>query len=568
VVAQVAVCGTLMLGMGALVLDIGSAYTTQTELQVAADAAALAAAAQLAGSPDTDPLALALATANEYAQLNTPNGFEVAVYPQDVEFGRAVYDPLTEKFRFQPGGTNFDALRVTLRHTADEGLVVVPFLFAPIFGQESKQLEAQAAAVFIPRDISVVIDLSNSMCYDSELRYWNRGDGGFSNLRDVWCALNGPEPQRPYLPGSDVDETEYAGDTGPTFGYLTNWGNQLFPTSYNPSTDPGLWYIRKGYATSVPAITSLLTATGYKSAERSALLSGSSDSNSAHWRNRCGVLLGLTQWRSGKAGAAFPGGGDGDNLVEDPEVTWIPVPSFSVSWHWRNYVDWVQSHYLSQFKYRYGLKTFTDFLMEDRPQYNQTNNLWATPEQPLRAIKDAVQSMTDVIEALESLDHMSLEIFAQTSRHEVDLTDNLALIPGTLYGRQSGHYDRSTNMGGGLSRAYSELTSERARQSAAKVIVLMSDGVPNVDEYGNGVGDGAPAAVNWALKMARQAADANMRIYTVSVGYNVDRSLMQQIAVIGRGQEFYAAGNPEEYTEELEMIFRTLGGKRPVALIE
>ena len=33
-------------------------------------------------------------------------------------------------------------------------------------------------------------------------------------------------------------------------------------------------------------------------------------------------------------------------------------------------------------------------------------------------------------------------------------------------------------------------------------------------------------------------------------------------------QEFYAAGTPEEYTEQLEDIFRTLGGKRPVALIE
>ena len=38
--------------------------------------------------------------------------------------------------------------------------------------------------------------------------------------------------------------------------------------------------------------------------------------------------------------------------------------------------------------------------------------------------------------------------------------------------------------------------------------------------------------------------------------------------LIGRGQEFYAVGSPEEYTEQLQDIFRAIGGKRPVALIE
>ncbi len=93
----------------------------------------------------------------------------------------------------------------------------------------------------------------------------------------------------------------------------------------------------------------------------------------------------------------------------------------------------------------------------------------------------------------------------------------------------------------------------------------MSDGVPNYDEYGQYNESGARA---YALRMAQQAADEGMMIYTVSVGYQSDRPLMQEIATIGRGQEFYAAGNPEEYTQELEMIFRSLGGKRPVALIE
>jgi hypothetical protein len=43
---------------------------------------------------------------------------------------------------------------------------------------------------------------------------------------------------------------------------------------------------------------------------------------------------------------------------------------------------------------------------------------------------------------------------------------------------------------------------------------------------------------------------------------------MQTIAAKAHGQEFFASGSPEEYTEQLEDIFRALGGKRPVALIE
>ncbi len=44
--------------------------------------------------------------------------------------------------------------------------------------------------------------------------------------------------------------------------------------------------------------------------------------------------------------------------------------------------------------------------------------------------------------------------------------------------------------------------------------------------------------------------------------------LMPTIAANCHGQEFFASGSPEEYTEQLEDIFRALGGKRPVTLIE
>jgi hypothetical protein len=569
VAAQVAVCSTVILGVGALAIDLSAVFTTQTELQVAADSAALAAAAALVGEDGGDPVQLATQAANDLAGRHPAWGELLAVGPGDIEFGRAIYDPYTEKFDFQPGGDNYDAVRVTVNRDASSAAGAMPLIFANVFGYSEANLSARAAAVLIPRDISVVIDLSNSMCYDSQLRYWNRQDGGFTNLRDVWCALDGPEPSRPYVPGPETD-TEYAGDTGPTFGQMVEWGDPLLPGSYSPSSDPGLWYIPQYQDCTLGDAATALTNRGYSVEEIDALLSGLEDGNYGdNWRNRAGVIMGLAIWHSGKTGGFDPGGGNGNNIVGNSETEWYPPPAFALNWDWPGYVNRCKSNATAGgFQYRLGLKTLTDYILDKRPEAFATDGLHATPEQPLRAVKDAVQTMIDTIDALDSLDKVSLEIFASTSKHEIDLTDVLQAVPNELYGRQSGHYDRCTNIGGGLFRAYSELTSDRARGSTRKIVVLMSDGVANVDENGNYIGDGADAARTYALDMAQICADEDFRIYSVSVGYNVDRQLLQEIATIGNGKEFYAVGSPEEYSEQLELIFRTLGGKRPVALIE
>jgi hypothetical protein len=589
VAAQVLVCSTIILGMGALVVDMGSAYTTQTELQAAADSAALAAAAELAAHPDGDPEAAAVASASEYASQNQVRNQTPAVLSQDVEFGRALLDPATGKFDFQPGGTNHDSVRVTVRRLGDGGgtnLVQVPFLFGPIFGKSGTQLEAKAAAVLIPRDIAVVIDLSGSMNDDSELRHYKsyqgeEGDwrsGIQVNLRDIWCALDGPEPSRPYLPAPE-GESEYATDTGPTIGALNTWGDPVVPETYDPTTDSGLWYLKKGVNCTLPAVQSSLAARGYSADEITCLMTAAEDNSgyANQWRNRTAVILGMATWKSGRPGGTP--GGDGDAKVEDNvagEFAWAAYPAWrSGGWTWADYItSYVPSTgsamYAanSAFRYRYGLKTFVNYLLEKYPGYSQTNILWQTPEEPLRAVKDAVQIMTDVIVGLDGLDHMSLEVFATTAHHEVNLSDDLQAVPTRLYVMQVAHYDQTTNMGAGLLKALSELSSERARSSSAKVIVLMSDGKPNVNEYGQGVPNGDPATCAWIEELAQQAADQNIRIYTISVGGDADTDLMAEIATLGGGQHFHAEGTPEEYSDQLEMIFRSLGGKRPVALIE
>ena len=569
VAVYLAISSAVVIGMAALAVDIGMLYQAQAELQRSADAAALAAAGQLASEDIEDPEVAATLAAQEVAQMNAvlrqATGLDAR---HDVELGQAIYNPATGRYDFQAGGDVFDAVRVTVRRTEDSAGGPIELLFARFLGHETRGLQAQAAAVLVPRDIAVVIDLSNSMDYDSQLRFYDRSDGGYANTRDIWCALDGPEPSRPYIPTDELD-SEYAGDTGPTIGAMSNWGAPLLPGSYNASTDSGLWYIRKNYATTDANLLANLAERGYTSQEISALTNESYDrSYGGYFRNRTAAMIGVANWRSGKPGAAFGPGGDGDNKVENNEMIWLPVPPYSVSWDWPDFIDYVQGTSLpSAFRYRYGLKSYTDFLLCSVAQHNQTDNLWATPEQPVRAVKDAVQIMIDVVTRMQSLDHISLEVFATDAQHEVNLTADLQSVADTLYERQAAHYSTCTCHGCGLAQAIAELQSSRARPNAHKVIMLMSDGQANIDEFGR-FQNGSQAAHDYAVDEAEQAADLGIRIYTISVGYDADRGLMQELAAIGHGQEFFAAGNPEEYTEQLEMIFRTLGGKRPVALIE
>jgi hypothetical protein len=435
-------------------------------------------------------------------------------------------------------------------------------------GIHEKDLTARAAAVLIPRDMALVVDLSGSMAWDSGLLFCDRSDGGEANTRDVWAALDGPEPSRPYQPAPETS-SEYADDIGPTIGRMDTWGDPLIPGAYNVSSDPGLWEIQRYQVATNPTMISKLVTAGYSGDERNIITNADHDSTSSHWRNRCGIMLGLASWTSGRTGG-IPGG-NGDDFIDDGEVSWIGYPSWRGTWAWTDYIDFLQNTLYRDaepFQYRYGLKTFTHFLVDRQRAYSATPILWATPEMPQRAIKDAVQAMVDELADTTGKDHLSLEVFATTARHEVNLTEDYQSVANTLYARQAGHYDPTTNIGGGIAQAIAELTSSRVRANARKIMIVLSDGVPNIDSGGSYVGDGGAGAMDFCRVTAQQAASLGFTVHTVSVGSYADRGIMQEIAQIGGGIEFYAAGNPDEYKDELENIFRSLGGNHLVQLIE
>ncbi len=599
VAVQVAVSMSAIVGFAALTIDVGVVYNAKTDLQRTADAAALAAASKLAAYDEGDPLALARAEAVRLVELNTVMREQVSVSGSDVEFGRAVYNEDSGSYDFQPTTQFPDAVRVVVSKTSGSANGGLRLYFARIFGKETADVSAEAIAMMVPRDIAIVADLSASHNDDSELGNFKQTD---INLFDVWDAFQTSrgtwgigDGVNPYLPGDPGNPPPAPGAfpgapgnsgtdpgmnvdgsmAGPTFGLMYYWGDSISQT-YEPSTDPALRRYKKNSNWYDNDLEDWYVDAGYSDNEIDALMSDDYDGSGA-WEERVAVALGLARWDSGMNDGlweSIPAGqrksGNGNGWVGGGELTWLVDYPFEQG-SWIEYIGYMNKTSTgayradSDFRYRYGLKTFVNYLLESRESHSETSDLATVPAQPMQAVKDAVTHMADLIGTLETDDHLSLEIYGQIARHEIDLTDDYESVKNRLNEMQAGHYDAWTNMGGGIEKGIEELTSVRARHTARKVMIVLTDGLANVNARGK-TGDYTNGPI-YARTMAEQAVEQGIRIFAVSVGSDSDAALMEQIAEIGNGAHFHAEGSIDAYSDQLEQIFKVLGGTRPVELI-
>src|SRR5690606_16903453 len=101
-----------------------------------------------------------------------------------------------------------------------------------------------------------------------------------------------------------------------------------------------------------------------------------------------------------------------------------------------------------------------------------------------------------------------------------------------------------------------------SRRSATKILFLLTDGRANIPRNGHsGSSANEPKARADTLEAAMDAAADGYKIYTICVGADADVSLMQQVAAIGKGECYVAAGDIAAYKAQLQNIFTNLGGK-------
>ena len=131
--AVVAASIVVLLGMGALAVDVGMLYTVRTKLQATADASALAAAQELPDAADVTSMAI------QYATANYDEG--AVVTADEVVLGR--WDEVAGTFT--PGANPPNAVNVTARRQGARGNAV-PTFFARVLGRDWVDVSARATA--------------------------------------------------------------------------------------------------------------------------------------------------------------------------------------------------------------------------------------------------------------------------------------------------------------------------------------------------------------------------------------------------------------------------------------
>jgi len=455
----------LLLTVAALVVDAAMARASHADLRNAADAAALAGASGIVFGPEE-----VRARATEFASRNTAAGEPVQLEPEDIEIGR--WDPDTRTFTPLPLNqeTEGDAVRVIAQRTAARGNPL-ELAFARIFGTDQTDLGTEAIAIYKPRDIMLVLDLSGSMNDDSEIRHIPKlgRDAIEDNLYQIWQELGAPE-----------------------------YGHMGFDPVYINHNDP---YVVRD-------------------------------------------ILGLTG-------------------VEFPYDATSPYPQGS----WIDYIRYVmQSSYLWQNGYhrRYGMITFVNYLLERLPFHGSTPVLWATTEQPITAVKDAVDVFIDYLQDEDTDDRLGLSTYTSLQMFgelEMSLTEDFEVVRMLTREKQAAHYNGPTNISAGMQLAREQLDNN-GRPGTLKMMVLLTDGIAN-----------RPGSVSQAKQLvldeAALAAARNYPIMTISLGAAADAPLMQQVADITGGIHFNIPGGQSvaQYEQELKDVFELIAAQRPLQLV-
>lgn len=257
---------------------------------------------------------------------------------------------------------------------------------------------------------------------------------------------------------------------------------------------------------------------------------------------------------------------DDNYVLQQLGLNNLPYPYPSGSWgDYVNYVQGNASINSAGYRKRYGYLTWVNYLLESRPQYNQTPDLWKTSEQPVTQVKNAVTIFLSYLQEVDTEDRLGLSLYSSASENailESPLTPNYQQIEDISRHRQAGHYNSWTNIGAGLQIARMELENN-ARPGAFKMIVLMTDGIANRPSD-------TSTARQFALDEGQLAADAGIPVVTVSLGVAADTSLMQSIADMTDAVHFNVPGGSGvlQYEEQLKEVFRSIADDRPLKLVE
>jgi Flp pilus assembly protein TadG len=562
----------IMLGMIAFAVDLGAMMLTRTQLQVAADSAAMASGAVL-GVPGQD----AVATAKQFAAYHRAGGAAVSLASSDIQNG--TWDSTARTFT--PTGSVSNAVKITVRANSTSG--GNKLFFGRIFGRNTLDLSASAIAMGNPRDICFVVDLSGSMNDDTSTGYGSSASYNSSGYTSTYSSMM----QNVY--------TDFGFGTYP--GTSQAIGLQLGSPSWSTLT-----------GTSSPLRNSSFTYGGqsYTIASTYRILSGDSSTTRQTKAYKWIIdkqLVGTFACMS----AAKP----------------TPLSSNSASYnYWKSYIDDIRSN-----NGVLGYRSYVTWLMEDggRDQtvdsngsYGQlsilspncpyhTESVGGTTfsfpprEQPTHAERRSVISGLQLINSKNSTisdtnqrDWVSIVTFDKVASTTVrlGLTSNYTTAMTSATTMQAvGNNGSSTATETGLMAGYNLIKPASqggtGRENTSKIVILLTDGAANLKSSSdstistyrtnnpstNFYGGSTDYPSDAALMQTSVMQAAHWHVYALALGLGADYDFMDRMARMGNtsddsGQAPRTSGDPSAYETELTEILTNVISTPQVRLVQ
>ena len=558
VVVLTGFCLCALFAFVALSVDTSRMVLTETRMQNAVDAAALAAAQEISaavhqagqgeGSASIDANSIAVTEARAMAvQVAAANG--VFIDPAvDVRFGKRTHNEAGGNWPIQWNVSPYNVVQVTARRTAADASAPdgqLPLAFGWAVGRSQVPLQSSATAFVEARDLVVVLDFSASMNDDSTLEVSSLSRSQVENSLDaMWNSLRSDDPA---WPGTAVSKF--------------------------PSTGFG----------QVKSLSGVSLSSSNTNTIFSALKLGERHSD-------------------GSAKYPFPQSGrysDGDPR---------PKPSNSVSDNrWKDYINYTKG-LDGPYRKKYGYRTLLSYLQENRNGADESEDLWRTPHYPFHAIKQGTSLFFDFLDELDFGDEVGLVSYGAYAVKEWDhhdgevdvdisddpITSDYDTLDVIQRRHQAGHYDDYTGMGDGILKARELLvgidgdSSDEgfSRYGARPTMLIMTDGQTNqrpwgwslpggfswadwTDFDGNGSANYSTSDKNkqYAFWQATKSIDRGVTLHTLAVGAGADRTLMQAIASAGGGIYIDVPGGSTVAAMESQLVdaFRQIASKVPPA---
>lgn len=540
-----------MLGLVACAVDLGYIVLARTQLQAAADSAALAGAASL-----NLPRGEMEAVTKRFARANAVGARQVQLHSSDIEYG--TWDTATRTFT--PSAAPGNAVRVTARAERDTS-GEVPLFFARVFNMTSVGSRASAVATTNPRDIAFVVDLSGSMHEDTDP----------DNTNDI--------------------NSRFAAQGYPTIGtelmqqIYDDFGFGAFPGTTQCIGQP------LGVSNSKGDALSQLTST-------SGPLSKSSIPKQYRIASKDSTSVRRTKAYSWVMDVQLP------QLMPAAK----PVPNSST-----NYNYWV--NYLEDYYSQIGYRSYMHFMMQngrdgkpdganytplscfspDCPRHNEptAGGTFSFPprEQPTHAARRAL------IAAIQVLKERNVGISDSNQRDWVSiitfdrLTNGGAQVALALTGDYDDAMNACTDLQACSNNGYSTATESglivarnhikpqkdggKGRLATNKIVVLLTDGQPNlyvssasqINTYAqNNPSDnfyGGSYPRDASLMQTSLMQGDHWSLYPVGIGLGCDYGFMDRMARMGStanndGQSPRGSGNPADYEQRLAEIFEKI----------